>query len=304
MPCTRITAALFFLTTSLSGCVLIPTDETGLDLAGRNALKENPCAGVSAPVCLFINSPVLLGSQIFTVPDREAQFFKTQGSLEFVDNQKRQWIAPARTLTDGASIPKVFIPVIGDPRSPEFLNAATLHDAYCGIGNEDLDTYQSRRWQDTHRMFFDTLVVAGTNDKKAKVMFAAVYIAGPRWHQPRRSMAQFSDATKVDMLEDTIEFIEDNDPGLNALQDYLDWLEGENRKKLSGLFRDDNDLGINPERFEMAYEPDYPEDPTYPGYPEDPTYPGDIGSTPPGPVVDPVVPSTPPGTGDGPVAGG
>lgn len=223
----RLITQLFALATaiSLSGCIVVPTTKSSLQEAGTDILNQNPCDGPSNPLCLFINAPVLLGAQTFSVPTRNAQFFKTQAAVEFVDNQQRKWIAPPLTLTDGASIPKVFVPIVGDPRSKEFLGAATLHDAYCGIGNEELPTYQARRWQDVHRMFFDTLIVGGTDGTTAKIMFAAVYLAGPRWRNPRRDISHVPPSIQQAAMKQAKRFIEREDPDLNSLQKYLDWLE-------------------------------------------------------------------------------
>ena len=117
---------------------------------------------------------------------RKADFYPTANELKFVDSEKHPWIAPKGTLTDGASIPPVFVSVIGSPTSQEFVNAAAIHDAYCGIGNEKLPQYHTETWQNVHRMFYDALRVGGTSPKKAKIMFAAVYLGGPRWHAQRR----------------------------------------------------------------------------------------------------------------------
>ncbi len=123
--------------------------------------------------------------------------------LQFVDSEKKTWVAPKGTLTDGASIPPVFVAVIGEPTRKEFVNAAAIHDAYCGIGNDNLTQYHSDTWQNVHRMFYDALRVGGTPPKKAKIMFAAVYIGGPRWTPPRkpRSAAQVTRGQNLPSLQ-------------------------------------------------------------------------------------------------------
>jgi len=148
---------------------------------GHNDVPLLSCDGSSSGICAFINSPVRLGVKPVNLPSRKFPFFNTIDALEFVDAGSAKWIAPADTLTDGASIPPIFIKMIGAPTSREFVNAAAVHDAYCGIGNEEGSYYHGAIWQNVHRMFYDALRVGGTPPLKAKIMFAAVYIGGPRW---------------------------------------------------------------------------------------------------------------------------
>jgi len=224
---------------ALSGCTLAPAEKSSLQETGQTALKEDPCAGASSPLCLFINSPVRLTERPVRVPTRAANFFRTEEVLEFVDNQGRTWTAPPRTLTDGASIPELFIPIVGDPRGSEFLNAATLHDAYCGIGNEAMGSFHARRWQEVHRMFYDTLIVGGTAEVKAKIMFAAVYLAGPRWDVTVESVSGIAPSLKKAAMVKAKSFIEKENPDLNRLQEYLEWLEKGMRATQAGIRSDD-----------------------------------------------------------------
>lgn len=169
-------AAAVFL---LSGC----DQNTGL-MSLKNAPDVETiasCAGSSAPSCRFLNSPVKLEQTPVRLPRRSLVFYPTAEPLEFVDAGRRSWIAPPKTLTDGASIPQIFVSIIGNPTSREFANAAAVHDAYCGVGNEDGPRFHKADWRDVHRMFYDALRVGGTPEGKAKVMYAAVYIGGPRW---------------------------------------------------------------------------------------------------------------------------
>ncbi len=150
------------------------------------AVPTASCEGKSAKQCKFINSPVKLSSKPLRLPDSPYPFFKTRNTLEFVNAEGKVWIAPAGILTDGASIPMMFVAFIGNPRSKEFLNAATVHDSYCAESNKDTPYYHTARWQDVHRMFYDALRVSGTPAIKAKIMYAAVYLGGPRWKEVRK----------------------------------------------------------------------------------------------------------------------
>ena len=163
-----------------SACVTTTDSETALT-ARSNATQSSPCEKQSASRCLFFNAPVSLLPKVIRLKERPLPFFRTEKSIEFVDARPSKWLAPKNTLTDGASIPTIFLAAVGNPRSKEFINAATMHDAYCGIGNESLPQYHSETWQNVHRMFYDALRVSGTPPNKAKIMYAAVYLGGPRW---------------------------------------------------------------------------------------------------------------------------
>ena len=176
--------SLLLLALLTSACV-IPIPETQeMKDARVPTLPANPCESKSAGRCSYFNAPVTLKPGAIRIKDRALPFYRTAKSIEFIDARPNKWVAPSGTLTDGASIPKMFFKVIGTPQSKEFINAATLHDAYCGVGNGSLPQFHSDTWQNVHRMFYDALRVDGTSPKKAKIMYAAVYLAGPRWSMP------------------------------------------------------------------------------------------------------------------------
>ncbi len=99
----------------------------------------------------------------------------------YVDSFGKEWIAPAGTKTDGASIPQAFLSATGDRLDGNYLDAAVVHDAYCQGFNSDLPTYQSETWQYVHYMFYEALLTTGVPEQQAKMMYAAVYMGGPRW---------------------------------------------------------------------------------------------------------------------------
>lgn len=144
-------------------------------------ISENSCEARATKNCAFVNGPVRLASKEILLPGHKLPFYKTVEDLDFIDSESQNWGAPAETLTDGASIPPIFIRLIGAPTSREFINAATVHDAYCGSGNEERAYYHTASWPKVHRMFYDALRVGGTPKTKAQIMYAAVYMGGPRW---------------------------------------------------------------------------------------------------------------------------
>lgn len=224
--------------------------------AASSDISEISCQGKSEGICAFINGPVRLGTKQFTIPGRKFPFFRTEENLDFIDAVSTNWAAPAATLTDGASIPPIFVRTIGDPKSREFINAATIHDAYCGVGNENGTYFQAATWPKVHRMFYDALRVGGTPKVKAKIMFAAVYIGGPRWDgakQPQVSRSTVTLSTKsipnpenrnllqrgvpepvlVAEMERVKAYIEANDPPIADLERYLRTREADLAKTLA-----------------------------------------------------------------------
>ncbi len=97
----------------------------------------------------------------------------SQESLRFVDHTGVQWLVPAGFVTDGASIPPIFQPIVGRPFDDRFIRAAIVHDYYC--------VKHVRTWPQTHRVFYEGLVAQNVDLIKAKLMYFAVVIGGPKW---------------------------------------------------------------------------------------------------------------------------
>lgn len=207
-----------FINSALAaGVVLLTTagvvaqDDTGLVTCQED---------VERPRCGFSQMPIALDGLIVELDGRDLPFQRTQSALTFIDAAGRVWTAPKATLTDGASIPSLFVPMVGAPTSDTFLPAAVIHDAFCGIGNEDLEEYHSVSWEDTHRVFYDALIAGGTSPLRAKIMFAAVYLGGPRWDDPERMLDVAQDRLVQEMAW-CIEFIERGDPSREELVEWM-----------------------------------------------------------------------------------
>lgn len=96
-----------------------------------------------------------------------------KNALRYTDPANIVWEAKANLVTDGASIPAIFQPFIGKPFDPSFIKAAVIHDHYCDR--------HVRPWRQTHHVFYDGLVYQGVPIAKAKIMYFAVYLGGPKW---------------------------------------------------------------------------------------------------------------------------
>lgn len=91
----------------------------------------------------------------------------------FTDASGKLWRAPKGSIIDGASIPRAFWSVIGGPFEGSYRNASVLHDVAC--------QERSEPWQRVHRMFYEAMLASGVEERRARIMYAAVYYLGPRW---------------------------------------------------------------------------------------------------------------------------
>jgi hypothetical protein len=83
------------------------------------------------------------------------------------------WPVPRGTTVDGASIPKALWSFLDGPWEGKYRDASVVHDYYCAVRSAD--------WRAVHLMFYRAMLVSGVTARRAKVMYLAVYFAGPRW---------------------------------------------------------------------------------------------------------------------------
>ena len=108
-------------------------------------------------------------------PDRKMQL---QEPISFTDEDGTVWEVPKGWIVDGASIPGIFWTTIGPPFVGDYRRASVIHDYYCDA--------KTRPWKDVHRMFKSACVAGGVSEAKARAMYAAVYVGGPRWEVIRK----------------------------------------------------------------------------------------------------------------------
>lgn len=68
---------------------------------------------------------------VFDTQTKPRPTFKLEGDFRFDDPNGMQWITPAGTEVDGASIPQFFWSFIGGPFEGSYINASVIHDHYC-----------------------------------------------------------------------------------------------------------------------------------------------------------------------------
>lgn len=123
---------------------------------------------------------------------------------------KTEWVAVKGTLTDGASIPSFALSLTGDKFSAPFLKAAIVHDAYCQcfIKDQCPEQYHKRPWREVHQMFRDACIAGGTDVRRANLLFAAVWICGPRWGDDSKSLCGVAEGYQRILFNDCRDFIE------------------------------------------------------------------------------------------------
>ena len=135
--------------------------------------------------------------------------------LTYVDPAGRAWTAPSQTVIDGASIPQAFWSIIGGPFEGLYRNASVIHDAAC--------QQRDQPWEDVHLMFYHACRCDGVSEKKAKIMYMAVYHFGPRW-PPKGALPDrrpvFALRTEIDENDARkwAEYVEKNNPSLGEIR--------------------------------------------------------------------------------------
>jgi hypothetical protein len=106
----------------------------------------------------------------------------------YLDPSGKRWDAPKDSIIDGASIPQVFWSLVGGPFEGQYRNASVVHDMACDG--------KSERWQDVHRMFYFAMRAGGVSERRAALMYAAVYRFGPRWEEPKGFWGKIGEGLK------------------------------------------------------------------------------------------------------------
>lgn len=86
-----------------------------------------------------------------------------------LDEKQSAFTIPAGWEFDGASIPRLFWKVIGEPTDKKFRVAAMVHDWLYGVRYNRLVADQ---------IFYKLLVQAGVSKSKASLMYTAVRVGG------------------------------------------------------------------------------------------------------------------------------
>ena len=106
-------------------------------------------------------------------PLRDGRLMRVIEPFGFLDPEQKRWPVPVGTKVDGASIPQPLWSLIGGPFEGKYRDASVVHDYYCDV--------RTVPWKAVHRVFYLGMRASGLSDQRAKLMYTAVYFAGPRW---------------------------------------------------------------------------------------------------------------------------
>ena len=115
-------------------------------------------------------------------PDRRMKLLQ---DFSFSDPRGRCWRAPAGSIIDGASIPRILWAVAGSPYTGSCRRASVLHDVAC--------FEKTRPSREVHRMFYEAMVCDGVDRNLALEFYAAVRLFGPDW-SVREQLSPFDDS--------------------------------------------------------------------------------------------------------------
>ncbi len=92
------------------------------------------------------------------------------------------WTAGGGEAVDGATIPRVFWSIVGGPFEGRYRYASVVHDTECRS--------KAHRWRSVHRMFHRGCRAGGVSPGQALLLYAAVYLFGPRWPTSSAAVAR------------------------------------------------------------------------------------------------------------------
>jgi hypothetical protein len=104
---------------------------------------------------------------------RDGRVIRLLEDFTFTDPSSQLWTAPKGSHADGASIPRILWSMIGGPLDGKYRDASIIHDFYC--------SKRHKPWQSVHRVFYEAMLTSGVPEPKALIMYAGVYMGGPRW---------------------------------------------------------------------------------------------------------------------------
>jgi hypothetical protein len=112
----------------------------------------------------------------------------------YIDPTGEVWVAPLGSVVDGASIPIIAWQIIGPPFVGLYREASVIHDVACDR--------RERTWEETHEAFYSAMRNRGVSVSKAKLMYAAVYHAGPRWLRKieRKNISKLEAESTVELV--------------------------------------------------------------------------------------------------------
>lgn len=105
--------------------------------------------------------------------DDDDRFMELMENFVFTDDNGKEWVAPQGHKINGASIPEFLWSTVGSPFVGDYRRASVVHDVECDLKRES--------HKKVHRMFYDAMLCDGVTSFRAKYMYQAVRLFGPKW---------------------------------------------------------------------------------------------------------------------------
>ena len=124
--------------------------------------------------------------EVITKWNADGRTMTLTAPFAYLDPTGHKWEAPAGSVVDGASIPRIAWSIIGGPFEGKYRDSSVIHDVSCESKN--------RPWELVHMAFYTGMLASGVDLTTAKTMYAAVYHFGPRWPE-RIKIRRFTSQT-------------------------------------------------------------------------------------------------------------
>lgn len=130
----------------------------------------------------------------------------------YCDPNNEEWMAPAGSVVDGASIPQALWTFAGSPFKGPYRNASVVHDVAC--------TTRARTSDATHLMFYFACRCGGVEFIKSKVMYGLILAFGPRWDSITRELTM-KPKNLIKSPDEIRRFVEENNPELEEIRRFI-----------------------------------------------------------------------------------
>jgi Protein of unknown function (DUF1353) len=157
--------------------------------------------------------------QVETRWENDGRHMTLLSELHYTDPDGVVWTAPAGSVVDGASIPRVLWSFMGGPFDGKYRNASVLHD----VAYDE----KTRPWKQCDRMFYNAMRCSGVSPTEAKTMYYALYRHGRHWKHLRGVAAAIAVEEETvpralpvseEEIEETRSWIENANPSLSQIE--------------------------------------------------------------------------------------
>ena len=148
----------------------VVTESAKLNLIAAEA--GDLAAGISSKAPKIPTDPNFSGDLSLKV-DNDEFTLTTQGDFSFVDSEGMTWHVPKGTVVSGAVVPRIAWTSMGSPLTSDYAIPLVLLEHHSALREQSVEK--------VYKMFYESMLKAGVNDAKAKVLYTVLRMAGPRW---------------------------------------------------------------------------------------------------------------------------